>query len=560
MITGYFHPHYLSCEPEYYRYRTVYSGGRQFINSFLQKFSLREDDADFATRKSMTYCPAFCSEAVDEIKNNIFQRMHEIVRKNGSDSYHQAVAGKLGGVDLKGSTMNSFLGQTILPELLVMGRVGIYVDRNDFGAATTLAQLGYKSPSPYLYYYRAEDILNWDFYTYNNEIYFNQVLLRETELEYTNGLPSGECTRYRHLVLTDQGVQVTVLKREITNKIETESIISQTLLNLPRIPFILADIGASLIKDICDYQIALLNIESSDIHYILKSNFPFYVEQYDPKMENIHAKQGPMTPETQTKNEVVVGNTQGRRYPLNAEAPSFIHPSSEPLLASMKKQEQIIHNIRRLLNLALDNVTSLHNGIDSGLAGIGLELLGVEQEIAKHWEAYYNRTSNTEIIYPTTYSLKTDEQRQAEATSLKSLKTAVPSRTFSREVSKEIVRKIFEGKLSHAQVLLIESEIDAANYVLSDPEDIRTASELGYVSAITGSNALGFNGPEEVPTAQIEHAKRLATIAISQSQGAAAARGVQDLSTDPLESLKEKEFSQRNPDLATNPAESKVRS
>jgi hypothetical protein len=38
-------------------------------------------------------------------------------------------------------------------------------------------------------------------------------------------------------------------------------------------------------EDIADYQIALMNLESSDINYMLKSNFPFYVEQYDPRAE-----------------------------------------------------------------------------------------------------------------------------------------------------------------------------------------------------------------------------------------------------------------------------------
>ena len=52
-------------------------------------------------------------------------------------------------------------------------------------------------------------------------------------------------------------------------------------LELTRIPFVLLDIGDSMIKDVVNHQIALLNLVSSDVNYALKSNFPFYIEQKD---------------------------------------------------------------------------------------------------------------------------------------------------------------------------------------------------------------------------------------------------------------------------------------
>ena len=62
-------------------------------------------------------------------------------------------------------------------------------------------------------------------------------------------------------------------------------------LKLKRIPFVLLDIGDSLIKDVCDYQIALLNLLSSDISYALRSNFPFFVRQEDEFAAGGHLKQ-----------------------------------------------------------------------------------------------------------------------------------------------------------------------------------------------------------------------------------------------------------------------------
>jgi hypothetical protein len=49
-------------------------------------------------------------------------------RVGGDQSYREAVVGLNGGVDLEGSNMNRFIGQLVLPELLVTGKVGVYVD------------------------------------------------------------------------------------------------------------------------------------------------------------------------------------------------------------------------------------------------------------------------------------------------------------------------------------------------------------------------------------------------------------------------------------------------
>ena len=61
-------------------------------------------------------------------------------------------------------------------------------------------------------------------------------------------------------------------------------------LELRRIPFVLLDIGDSMIKDVVNHQIALLNLGSGDVNYALKSNFPFYVEQRDLRCRGAHLK------------------------------------------------------------------------------------------------------------------------------------------------------------------------------------------------------------------------------------------------------------------------------
>ena len=62
-------------------------------------------------------------------------------------------------------------------------------------------------------------------------------------------------------------------------------------LELTRIPFVLLDIGDSMIKDVVNHQIALLNLGSGDVNYALKANFPFYVEQKDQRASGSHSEE-----------------------------------------------------------------------------------------------------------------------------------------------------------------------------------------------------------------------------------------------------------------------------
>ena len=95
---------------------------------------------------------------INEIKNAISSRFIDIVRSEGSITYRNACDGLNKGVDRRHRSMNDFLSSIILPELLVMGKVGVFVDRLPRTMNTVIdSQLN----QPYLYYYKAEDILTW---------------------------------------------------------------------------------------------------------------------------------------------------------------------------------------------------------------------------------------------------------------------------------------------------------------------------------------------------------------------------------------------------------------
>lgn len=548
LLTDSLHPYYRI--EDWVKYRLTYEGGQCFIEHYLKHYTSRETEDEFKRRKCLTFCPSFAEEALNEIKNAIYQRMGSVSRNGGSPSYMRCINAEDGGVNLESNGMNEFIGQEVLPELMVMGKVGVYVDMPSFSPDQTLAELG-TQPHPYLYIYRSESILSWNAQTVNNEKVFLSLLLRETYVEPNDfGLVVQYKTRYRYMKLLPHGQVLMQIWEQYVDETmpmgqeKQERLIKELILDLPRIPFVMFDIGSSLLKNISNYQIALLNIESSDVNYVMNGNFTFYVEPYDPKTENTYAKKTKINPDgtetTATDNagpqEIGVGVTRGRRYPLEADAPRFIHPSSEPLTASMKKQEQMKADMRALLNLAMSNVAPSRAsadskrvdqiGLESGLSGIGLELQGGERMIAELWAAYEKASVNKLAIqYPSTYEMKTDGQRMEEAKGFKDIKGLAPSKLFGKYLSIFGVRALLQGKVSTDELAKIEAEIMDAKYATADAKEVEIDVKNGLVSAVTASDARGYDGEAEVPKAQEEHAQRLKEIVTSQTAGAGVITG-----------------------------------
>jgi hypothetical protein len=563
-------PYYLVSQSKWQKWRETYNSGEEFRDRYLEEFTTRENPADFAGRKKLTPIPSFASAAISDIRNSIFQRMVDIVRKGGSESYHKAVAGQDMGVDRRGSSMNAFLGQKVLDELLVMGKVGVFVDAPPV-AGNTLADVG--GFRPYVYVYKLENILSYSCTNPENPSEFSAVLLEDTCVEYDSqiGLPTEEVKRYRHLWSGDDG-KVRIQFYDIEgNSIDREGQPSGPItLELTRIPFVLLDLGDSLLKDVCEYQIALLNLVSSDVNYALKANFPFYTEQKDGRPLGGHIKGDVNIDGTATSGgqgagvkEQNVGVAQGRYYGTGMERPEFIHPSPEPLKASMALQEKLEQDIRRLVNLAVQTMATrasaeskgLDNaGLEAGLSFIGLVLEAAERQVAEHWAAYEESTKSRRKIptikYPDVYSLKTDVDRIAEAQKLSDIITDTPSNSARKELWKTVVTTLLGGRVGPDTISTIYKEIDNAKYTTANPKVIIDANEAGLVGDQLASQALGF--PEaEYLKARDDHMERIKRIAEMQGTVDAAplkpaARGVVDLDDNPTSGEAEKTASRDN--------------
>ena len=541
-------PHYFTNESQWAKWRLSYEGGPEFRERYLEKFNQREEDPDFKTRKEVTPIPVFAKAAISDIRNAIFQRMTDIVRRGGSKAYHQAVAGFQFGVDRRGSSMNAFIGRKVLEELLVMGKVGVYVDAPQV-AGDTLADVG--AYQPYLYAYRLENILSFSCNEREDASEFQSILLRDETLSYNRfNLPDKVKTRYRHLWIDDEdGLVRLQFYNEQGAPVDQYNRPSGPIeLKLRRIPFVLFDIGDSLMKDVCEYQIAMLNLASSDVNYALRANFPFYTEMRDLRDVGGHLKHSSSEGEGK---EIKTGVTQGRYYDKGMERPAFISPPSEPLQASMALQEKYEKDIRKLVNLAVQTLAtrqsaeakSLDNqGLESGLAFIGLVLETGERQIAAHWSTYENSQSPI-IKYPEQYNLKGEADRIAEATDLSKVITKTPSKKARKELWKTVCGSLLGGKVSPDVLLAIYREIDEAKFTTSDPDIIIAAAEAGLVGEQTGSEALGFPDGEHLK-ARSDHIDRLTRIAkaqgILQPDSDPRSRGIPDLSANQKAGKEEK--------------------
>lgn len=563
------------------KFRYVKVGGRPFIEQYLEKHE-KEDPSVFQHRKNLSYCPSFAKEAVLEVAHAMFQRLHDVTREGGSKTYLTCVEGEMGGMDGEGSSMSNFMGRKVLEELLFMGRVGVFIDSVPISGPTKADVKGH----PYCYIYTAENILNWTTDP-NRPEFLTALLLRDVYPELDpNGLPMQSVPRYRLYQKVDNGIRVTLFdEKGVAKPYFTDpsgAMVSSKLLNLEHIPFCMGDIGTSLLQDTADYQIAHLNLASSDIWYAWASNFPFFTEQYDPYQQqflkqrpekaadfepppgfedilgteeeivaqtvefSVSKKLPPRSPQNDA-HEITVGPSTGRRYPKGTERPAFIHPSSEPLRASIEKEEQLKFEIRQLVFLAVSNLQAKmasaeskafdNQGLESGLAFVGLECETIERFIVRSWHEYEGQQDDqTKVVYPEQYSLKSDDERRKDAEEMRKLQTAVTSRTFQKRVQKDIVRILYGSRLSQKELAVFDKEIDASKAPTADPATIQIDHEVGLVSDATASEARGYE-PGEAAKAAEDHAKRL--IRIQQSQTSpnqnAAARGIPDQSGSPSE-------------------------
>jgi|2_EtaG_2_1085320.scaffolds.fasta_scaffold00029_11 hypothetical protein len=508
------HASYIRMSTDWVKWRLAFKGGKDFVNKYLVKLSDRESDPELLARKTIAFAPSFGKAAINDIKNSVFQRVGDVHRVGGPKSYQNAILGLEGGVDFETSSMGEFVGTQLLAEMLIMQRVGVLVDNfTDLGS--TLRDKSTKRP--YLVRFVAEDILNWAPVRPING--FTALLLKETvTVDDEWGLPSTPITNYRLYNKVADGVRF--------RRFDPDGhILNDVMLDIEKIPFAMAEVDNSLLIDVADYQISLLNLESSDVSFATKANFTFYYEFFDPRTEQTFAKTAlpndtgtEAEAKTSAPKEIKLGQGQGRRIGKGLEKPGFISPDPDTLRVSMEKGEQLKKDIRNLLNLNLQSMSPRRQSassqefdsrsLESSLSFIGLLLQRLEREIGVHWRAFEGEGSEIQVTYPKTYNLKNDKDRRDEAGELEELQNKVPSAEFRKTISKKIATILVGGDIPEDTLKTIHKEIDTADTLTSDPQIILSSHEAGLVDDKTAAVAIGFK-KDVVNQAKKDRAERI---------------------------------------------------
>jgi hypothetical protein len=464
----------------YSLYRQILSEPERFILNYLVP-NINESEAAFKRRVLLSPSFSIVKNNIEKIKNAFVREFHKILRLGGPVSYHRFV--------YQTQTMDAFLANNIVSEVLGMGRVAIFVDRSPQDESANRSAK-FTNP-PYLHYFTAEHI---------NELRYDRNTLVFASLVSWNDAYPTQIT----LELTPDGV--------VATHGDSESYI----LALPEIPLVVIDLGVGLIESVARHQIALLNIESSSTLNVINTNFPIYTEQVDAMQTLADIVKNAET------EEVKVGPEDGRRYSKGLERPQFINPSSEPVKASILKENQLISQINEMMGF--DAEGNIHI-----LTNLSYLFEAAERKIAELW-AMYTSEDPPLIEYPKEFPMIVDTDY---ITKLFDFVDRIPVRSYKEALLSKISGMLIPG-------LVIDEELTSLPALETRPKDIYEDLRNGLLSVKTASLLRGYAEDEHVQ-AREDHIDRLKRIQAAQTSPGAAARGLPDLDPNPDSGKIEKE-------------------
>lgn len=484
------------------KFRATWRGGRDFINSYLQQYP-RETTTDFDLRKNMSHNPAHAKSVIKTIRNSLSASLSEIKRE-GDPRYLQAINED---IDRHGNSMFTFLTTTIIPDLLVTGACYVWVDSPP-KVADVSKEMDAEN-NPYIYTYNREDVLSW--VRAPNDDRITAVLLREKTPQYDKdtGLETGMVDQYRYAYESKNGIEVYLYDAE---GVETKHI---TIL-LEVIPFVEILLDQSLLEDIADIQISMLNSRSSMGSGLWKTNFPLFLEPYDyanelkrqarAKSENtIDGREY-----SEKKNVTVIGAGSSYRYDKESGEPKWIAPPSTTVDVALRVEEMLATEIRILTNIALTSISvkALEQsgvskeadrvGEEAALSYIATVLESGEREIAWIFKQYLASTDEYLVVYPREFTVQSEDDMIERASKYADMIPEVASATYRKTIQKIVAGILLKGYVS--DFATIESEIDAAADLDTDPDvsaKLRSDVAAGILSKGTAGQYLGYPADEQ---------------------------------------------------------------
>lgn len=530
------HPEWSEMHADWVKWRQTYEGGDEFVDAFLFEYSRREESDDFNVRKNLTYNPNHAGALLDIIRNAMIAKLPEVTRK-GDPVYEELMRRD---VDMLKSSMTTFIGLEVLPLLLAQGKRFVGVDAPAVLNRAGVVTMADDKSRPYLWTFDAEDMLSW---SYDEEGRFASILIRET-VDIRNpmsGLVMGTRKQFRYMRLLTEGEAVSqpvdadnnvtapfvgpgvmvVLLNE-----DDEVLHGPTILDITRIPIVELRLVESLMKDLADMQIGLLNLNSTDMSFLFRGNFPIYTEMFDQLEAHLKPLASKRTVETfegeiDDRDRVVeqderpnvreAGAGQGIGYKEGLERPGFIAPQTENLRASMEKQMTIARDMRALLDVSLVSLSvkaveqsgkskeADRVGQEAALAYIASVLESADRDIASLFHEFLGSTIAGEIRYPTGFTAKGEAERREEIAELRKIRATVQSKTFARSIDRKIIELGMRMTASPDEIELAIKEVESSSFIDDDPqrrEAISRDIEDGVLSKRTGSTLRGYEETE----------------------------------------------------------------
>lgn len=448
-ISGTQHPEHKRHAKDWTLWRQAYEGGPEFVEAVLKRYSRRENFLDFKERLELAFNPAHVTKALNRYRNAILSAMGE-VKREGDPTYTDWCKTN---VDLKKSSMTAFMGLQFLPLLMAQGKRFIVMDAPPKGETESRAD----DPAlPWVWCVDATAVKSW---SYDADGCLKAIAILEDvdEEDPLSGLVTSCCSRTRYYRLletaedtftpTEKGmtpVQGPGVLLRFLDKEDKDLQQPVVLQDFTRLPVVESRLIQALCKDVAGHAKALVNLNSTDVNFLFRGNFPLFTKQRDTSKGGIKPvnKHNAVQPgrETETMDRTVdgednrpsseVGSNKGMYYDMKAERPDWVGPSTENLKASMEKQKEVRDEIDQLLDLSMasqskgklqqsgESKKADRVDLDAGLGYIGQVMETAEREVAEVFHFFQGSAVDWSVKYPATYSIKTEEERIADANAL----------------------------------------------------------------------------------------------------------------------------------------------
>jgi hypothetical protein len=391
------HPEYEAMLPRWVFYLNSYEGGEDYVLNTEYLFThAREtvEDRNYRLRRAVYY--NYCRSIVDVYVSHLFKK--EIIRESHDAGYHEF----LQDIDLRGSSVDSFMAGFVAPMALVFGTVYVLVDvpvvEEELGSSYDETRRGIR---PYANMVLPMDLVDWELDRFGQ---FNWVKIREAVPQRISPLGAREKPRYQYRIWTRHAWYLVNEDREFLNPHGAEGEphpVGRVPLAVVRNErsFARELVGVSAIADIAPCCRKIYNLASLLDEFLYKQCFSFLAWPGDINTEELGA------------------SNIATYDPATKALPAYISPPTDPAAFI---ESQVDKNIEEIYRLARIRYEGTHPRVaqsgfakaidfhdtDNALARKARNFEQAERDIAGLYFRWCRRRNDAQIVYPREFSVK----------------------------------------------------------------------------------------------------------------------------------------------------------